>query len=272
MSHPDPSTPSALARRRRSAWAGIHVVAAHHRRPDRSRGHAVHPNTVASMVGRHRSGEGDHGTLRRGVGGQASRPEGADRGDVDDRSPTAVDHQRDRVLRHQHHRGDVHVHDPLPPLEGLGDHVTPAPDPHVVHEDVEAASTVATGGDHGRTVIGVGDIGLERAGRAAVGFDHRHRPLGQLHPPIDHDHVGPCLRQQDRSGPPVADAVGGGATAGHDRDPTGQVGGRPLMVGGRPRRHPPTTKRWWVPSDTVVSPEVTVVVNTSRLRSISVSS
>jgi hypothetical protein len=55
-----------------------------------------------------------------------------------------------------------------------------------------------------------------RGGRAALGGDHRDRPLGERQGAVHHEDLGPRAGEQHGGGAAIADAVVSGAATRHD--------------------------------------------------------
>ena len=118
----------------------------------------------------------------------------------------------------EEHRLHVDLHDAAPVLFALVDHGAAAADADVVVEEVETAEAIDRRLHHRRAVARLRDVGLEREPLAAGLRDHLHRALREAAVAIDDDDLRPGLREEDRGGAAVADAVTGGAAAGDDRD------------------------------------------------------
>jgi hypothetical protein len=93
-----------------------------------------------------------------------------------------------------------------------------AADPHVVVEEVEPAEPVQRRLDHRRALRGLGDVGLERDGLAALLVDHRDGSSREITGAIDHDDPRARLGEQDGGGAAVADTVARRAAPRDDGD------------------------------------------------------
>src|SRR6185295_983118 len=93
-----------------------------------------------------------------------------------------------------------------------------AADADIVVEKVEPAEAVQGSGHHVAAPDIVGHVGLVRGRGAALGGDHRDRPLGERQRAVHHENLGPRAGEQHGGGAAIADAVVGGAAARHDGD------------------------------------------------------
>ncbi len=113
---------------------------AQHRRIGVAGTDAVDPDLIGAVVDRHRLGQQHHGALGGAVGrGTPAAGQTPARGGVDDRAAAGLGHHRDRLLRHQEDRLDVHRHQPVPFLFGRFEQVGTPDDARVVDQDVETA-------------------------------------------------------------------------------------------------------------------------------------
>ncbi|MPM34051.1 hypothetical protein SDC9_80632 [bioreactor metagenome] len=157
----------------------------------------------------------DDRVLRGGVrdaGGRAS--DAGLRGDVDDGTRPAGQHHRDRGATHPHHRGHVHVEDPLPGVVvDLGDGEEVVHDAGVVDQPPQFGAGL---GDHPVDDRLVGDRSHDIAepGAAELLGDVLEPLLGQ----VDPDDVRPLGDRPGGGGPPDA-----GSGTGHDDGPTGEA-------------------------------------------------
>jgi hypothetical protein len=88
--------------------------------------------------------------------------EGIGPGDVDDPTPTVLDHPRGRRLRQPERRVELHVEHPMPVLLGGIDERLARAKSCVDHEDVEPAEAFTRSADHFVHRVGGGDVADDR--------------------------------------------------------------------------------------------------------------
>ena len=176
------------------------------------------------MIDRHGPRQRDHCTFRYRVRGQTARPQGGNRGNIDDGAAACrLFHCRDRIARGHKHAVDIDLHDPAPLLRRHLSHPARTTDPDIVVEAVEPAEPRERLGHHRVCLPLVSDIGDEGGGGPTFRLDHRHGAFGALAVEIDDKDFGPGACKQDRCSPPVADAVIRRSAAGDDRHLAGKA-------------------------------------------------
>src|SRR5215472_9951061 len=202
----------------RLARCRAHLPRIYHRRINRTRCNAIDPDALWPVIDGHRPREGDHCTLRGRIGGEATRPQGGYRRDINDGAAArCLLHRRDRMARGNEHAVDIDPHD-LPPLlrSDLGDAAGTA-DADIVVETIEAPESRDRRVDHRACLLLIGNIGDKGGGGAAIVRDHRYGPFGPRAIEIDDEDLRTGAREQDRRCTAIANPVIGCAASGDDR-------------------------------------------------------
>ena len=163
--------------------------------------------------------EMDHRRLRRLVvppADAAIGDEAADRSDVDDAAPPALQHRSADQLRAEKAMGEIEVHESSPVCQRLtlDRNVGDAP-ADVVDENVDRPQLGERLGAHGLARVGISDVGRDRPGLAPPLANLVGGPGERLRVAGDEDHGSARVREGQRDHAPEA-----AASPGHESAPS----------------------------------------------------
>ena len=159
---------------------------------DEARTDRVHPDAFRSVLQCGVLGQAEDAVLGCDIGDRARESHGAeDRRHVDDRAAAVASHRGDLRASAEEDAVEVDRHHGSPSIQGIlaGGRLR-APDPGVVHPDVETSELVDGRCDHRLDRLRIGDVGLVRRRATPRRFDRGRDPLGGVGIQIGDEHRG----------------------------------------------------------------------------------